>query len=298
MELRHLRYFRAVAEAGHMTRAAERLGIAQPALSQQIRNLEEELGLPLFDRVGRGLALNEAGRLFLEETREVLLRVEGAALLARQAGRGEVGRLRVGFTASACFHPAVTQALKAYRQGWPGVELILEEGRSSLLETALEQGTLDAAFLRPPLRSAERLDFVLVATEPMVAALPVGHRHQARTSLTLEDLRDEAFILYPRADGPGLSENVVAACQRAGFTPRVSQQTPQLASTVNLVAAAMGIAIVPDCMRQLRPDSVRYVPLADAALQAEFGLAWKRSDRSRTVRHLIDTAGRAHRNAG
>lgn len=294
MELRHLRYFCAVAEDGHMTRAAERLGIAQPALSQQIKNLEGELGVPLFDRVGRGLALNEAGRLFLEETRDVLVRVAGAASLARQAGRGEVGRLRVGFTASTCFNPAVTEALKAYRQTWPGVELILEEGRSSLLETALEQGTLDAAFLRPPLRSTERLDFVLVATEPMVAALPVGHRHQGRASLKLEELHDEPFILYPRANGPGLSENIVAACQRAGFRPKVAQQTPQLASTVNLVAAAMGVAIVPDCMRQLRPDSVRYVPLQDAALKAEFGLAWRRSDRSRTVRHLIDTASQTH----
>ncbi|MFC0406994.1 LysR family transcriptional regulator [Roseomonas elaeocarpi] len=293
MELRHLRYFRAVAEDGHMTRAAERLGIAQPALSQQIRNLEEELGVPLFDRVGRGLALNEAGRLFLEEVRDVLVRVDGAASLARQAGRGEVGRLRVGFTASTCFNPAVTEALKAYRQTWPGVELILEEGRSSLLEAALEQGTLDAAFLRPPLRSTERLGFELVATEPMVAALPVGHRHQGRSALKLEELRDEPFILYPRANGPGLSENVVAACQRAGFTPKVAQQTPQLASTVNLVAAAIGIAIVPDCMRQLRPDSVRYVTLQDAALKAEFGLAWRRDDRSRTVRHLIDTATQA-----
>lgn len=290
MELRHLRYFRAVAEDGHMTRAAERLGIAQPALSQQIKNLEEELGVPLFDRVGRGLALNDAGRLFLEEVRDVLLRVDGATSLARQAGRGEVGRLRVGFTASTCFNPAVTQALKAYRQTWPGVELILEEGRSSLLETALEQGMLDAAFLRPPLRSTERLDFVLVATEPMVAAIPVGHRYQGRTSLKLKELRDEQFILYPRADGPGLSENVVAACQMAGFTPNVSQQTPQLASTINLVAAAMGIAIVPDCMRQLRPDSVCYVPLKGAALTAEFGLAWRQADRSMTVRHLIDTA--------
>lgn len=293
MELRHLRYFCAVAGTGHMTRAAERLGIAQPALSQQIRSLEDELGVPLFDRIGRGLALNEAGRLFLEEARDVLVRVDGAASLARQAGRGEVGRLRVGFTASTCFNPAVTETLKSYRQSWPGVELVLEEGRSSLLETALEQGALDAAFLRPPLRSTERLDFVLVATEPMVAALPVGHRHQGRTSLTLAELRDEAFILYPRADGAGLSENVVAACQRAGFTPKVAQQTPQLASTVNLVAAAMGIAVVPDCMRQLRPDSVRYVALQEGALKAEFGLAWRKTDRSRTIRHLISTATHA-----
>lgn len=287
MELRHLRYFCAVAEAGHMTRAAERIGIAQPALSQQIRNLEEELGVPLFDRVGRGLVLNEAGRLFLEEARGVLLRVEGATSLARQAGLGEAGRLRIGFTASTCFNPAVTEALRAYRQAWPGVELILEEGRSSVLEAALEHGSLDAAFLRPPLGSSERLDFVLVATEPMVVALPVGHRLERRASLALAELRDEAFILYPRANGPGLSENVVTACQQVGFTPRVAQHTPQLASTVNLVAASMGIAIVPDCMRQLRPDSVRYVPLRKSPLRAEFGLAWRRGDRSRTVQHLI-----------
>lgn len=114
-------------------------------------------------------------------------------------------------------------------------------------------------------------------------------------SLALAELRDEAFILYPRATGPGLSENVVAACRKAGFTPRIVQQTPQLATTVNLVAAGMGIAVVPDCMRHLRPDSVRYVPLRDRALQAEFGLAWKRHDRSKIVRHLVETAAPASR---
>lgn len=276
-----------------MTRAAERLGIAQPALSQQIRSLEEELGVPLFDRIGRGLALNEAGRLFLEEARAVLDRVESAAATARQAGRGDVGRLRIGFTASTCFNPALTETLKTYRLAWPRVELVLEESRSSLLETALEQGTLDAAFLRPPLRSAEMLDFLLIAKEPMLVALPAGHRHEARRSLTLLELREEAFILYPRTTGAGLSETVVAACQRAGFAPRIAQQTPQLASTVNLVAAAMGIAVVPQCMEKLRPDSVRYVPLRGGDLQAAFGLAWRRHDRSMTVRHLRDAAARA-----
>lgn len=293
MELRHLRYFRAVAEDRHMTRAAERLGIAQPALSQQIRSLEEELGVPLFDRIGRGLVLNEAGRLFLEEARAVLDRVEKAASTARQAARGDVGRLRVGFTASTCFNPVLTEALKTYRLAWPRVELVLEESRSSLLETALEQGTLDAAFLRPPLRSADLLDFLLVAKEPMLVALPAGHRHETRKSLTLTALREEAFILYPRATGPGLSEAVVAACRQAGFAPRIAQQTPQLASTVNLVAAAMGIAVVPQCMAKVRPDSVRYVPLRGADLQAEFGLAWRRRDRSVTVRHLVEAAVQA-----
>ncbi|MBP0495882.1 LysR substrate-binding domain-containing protein, partial [Pararoseomonas indoligenes] len=257
---------------------------------QQIRGLEEELGVQLFDRIGRGLVLNEAGRLFLEEARDLLRRAERAAATAREAGRGEVGRIRVGFTASTCFNPAVTRVLKTFREAWPRVELVLEEGRSSLLQSALEGGRLDAAFLRPPLGSTDHLDFVLVATEPMVVALPAGHRLDGRKSLALEELRDETFILYPRATGPGLSENVVAACQKAGFTPRVSQQTPQLATTVNLVAAAMGIAVVPDCMRQLRPDSVCYVPLRDGSLKAEFGLAWKRQDRSRAVHHLIRTA--------
>ncbi|MBP0495942.1 LysR substrate-binding domain-containing protein, partial [Pararoseomonas indoligenes] len=261
---------------------------------QQIRGLEEELGVQLFDRIGRGLVLNEAGRLFLEEARDLLRRAERAATTAREAGQGEVGRLRVGFTASTCFNPAVTRVLKTFRETWPRVELVLEEGRSSLLQAALEGGRLDAAFLRPPLSSTTYLDFLLVASEPMVVALPIDHRLAGRSRITLGELRDETFILYPRATGPGLSENVVAACQKAGFAPRVTQQTPQLATTVNLVAAAMGIAIVPDCMRQLRPDSVRYVPLRDGALKAEFGLAWRRQDLSLIIRRLIDTAAPIH----
>ena len=290
MELRHLRYFRAVAEEAHVTRAAVRLGIAQPPLTQQIKALEAELGVKLFNRVGRRVELTEAGRVFLDEVRAILDRVERAVSLAQQAGRGALGRLHVGFTESASFHPIVTAVLKAMRSGWPGVELVLEESHTDRLTEALEQRRLDAAFVRPPLRYSDNLSFQLLATEVMVVTVPLAHRLATHEEVSLTELAGEDFVLYPRSAGPGLSESVVAACVRQGFSPRVAQQTPQLSSTVNLVAASLGIAVVPDCMRHLRPDSVRFLRLIGDQPRAELGLACRINDPSPVVCRLVETA--------
>lgn len=290
MELRHLRYFRAVAEEAHVTRAAARLSIAQPPLTQQIKALEAELGVALFNRVGRRVELTEAGRVFLDEVRAILDRVERAVSMAQQATRGALGRLHVGFTESASFHPVVTAVLKAMRSEWPGVELVLEESHTDRLVEALEQRRLDVVFVRPPLRYSDSLSFETLATEAMVVAVPLTHRLAAHECIKLMELAEEEFVLYPRSTGPGLSESVVAACVRQGFSPRVAQQTPQLSSTVNLVAASLGIAVVPDCMRHLRPDSVRFLRLIGDQPRAELGLARRVSDRSPVVCKLVETA--------
>jgi len=290
MELRHLRYFLAVAEELNVTRAAARIGIAQPPLTQQIKALEAELGVELFHRVGRRIELSSAGAVFLEETRAVLDRVAHATARAQRAGRGETGKLRVGFTSSASFSPFVTAVLKTFRAGWPEVEVALEEHRTALLTELVKADRLDAAFVRPPLADDAALSVRWLATEPMVAAVPVAHAVAGRRAVRLAELRGDALILYPRRGGSGLSDQVVSECLRLGFAPRIGQEAPELAAAINFVAAGMGVAVVPACMRHLRPDAVRFLTLSGSDLRAELGLAQRSADRSETMRNLFRVA--------
>lgn len=278
LELRHFRYFRAVAEELHVTRAAARLGMAQPPLTQQIRALETEMGVALFRRVGRRVALTEAGEAFLEDVRAILGQVDAAVVRAKRVSRGEAGRLHLGFTESASFSPAVTGLLATFRARWPDIALTLTEGHTTVLIGKLRGGELDGAFVRPPVPDAAGLAFLRLATEALLAAVPVGHRLAARHEVALGELAEEAFVLYPRDASPGLSDAVVAACLRAGFMPRVAQQAPQLSSTVNFVAASLGVAVVPACMRHLRPESVRFLRLLGEQPSAVLGIATREAD--------------------
>jgi DNA-binding transcriptional LysR family regulator len=290
MELRHLRYFCVAAEEMHIRRAAERLGIAQPPLTQQIKALEAELGVALFARAGRGVALTEAGRTFLIEAKSILAQVERAALLTRQVAGGHVGRLRIGFTESASFSPVLTRTFAAFRTQWPGVELVLEEAHTEIQVERLRRGELDAGFIRPPIPAGSPIEFEALASDPMMVAVPLGHALARKTSIALKTLAHESFIGYARRQGTGLSDAVIAACRRAGFEPKIAQQAPQLSSTINLVAASVGIAIVPARMRHVRPESVAFVKLSDVDLRAQLGIAYVRSDRSNAVRNLVETA--------
>src|SRR5438270_10714814 len=222
MELRHLRYFVAVAEEGHVTRAAERLGIQQPPLSQQIRALETELEVQLFRRKPRGVELTQAGEALLAEARGILDRVEHATAATRRTARGEAGRIGLGFTSSASFHPLVPQVIREYRQAHPLVALSLEESGTGELVEALQAERLDAAFVRSPIGEAPGIAVHSLLEETMVAAVPAGHALAGRTaksSLGLAALAGETFILYRRPLGPGLYDAIIAACQRAGFSP-------------------------------------------------------------------------------
>lgn len=290
MELRHLRYFCAAAEELHIRRAAERLGIAQPPLTQQIKALENELGAKLFMRVGRGVALTEAGRLFQVEAQLILARIDHVAMLTRQVASGQVGRLRVGFTESASFSPVFTATFAAFRARWPGVELELEEAHTEIQVEWLRQGRLDAGFVRPPIPVGSPIQFEALTSDPVMLAVPRGHRLAGRKSISLKELANENFIGYARQHGTGLSDAVITACRRAGFEPRLVQQAPQLSSTINLVAATVGIAIVPARMRHLRPDSVAFVKLSDIDVRAQLGIAYIRTEHSNAVRHLIEMA--------
>lgn len=298
MELRHLRYFLAVAEELNFTRAARRLNISQPPLTLQVKALETELGVALIDRSGYRIALTDAGQTFAAEAARLLGEVRQAAQRARAAASGASGRIRVGFTESASFNPLVTSALRGFRAAYPEVEVSLEEHPSTELAAALREARIDIGFVRPPLREEQGLAFDLLEEEPLVVAVPGGHRLARRRGVALRELGQETFILYPRAVRPGLADEVVSACEAAGFTPRVGQYAPQLSSTINLVAASLGISIVPASMRCLQPSLVVYLPLRGKPLHALLGVAYRADERSTVVRNFIaagrSAAGLAH----
>jgi DNA-binding transcriptional LysR family regulator len=291
MELRHLRYFVAVAEEGHITRAAERLGIQQPPLSQQIRALEGELDVQLFHRKRRGVELTQAGETFLAEARAILERVGHAAAAARRTARGEAGRIGIGFTSSASFHPFVPRAIRAFREAQPLVALTLEEGGTAELVEMLRAETLDAAFVRSPIGQAAGVEVASVLDEEMVAAFPAGHplsTSAAAVRLPLAALEAETFILYRRPLGPGLYDAIIAACQRAGYSPQIGQEAPRMLSTLSLVAAGLGVTLVPDSMRRLGVEGVAYKRLDPGAqLVAPLNLAYRGGERAAAARRFI-----------
>jgi DNA-binding transcriptional LysR family regulator len=264
IELRRLRAFAAAAEEENVTRAAEKLGMQQPPLTRLLRGLETELGVTLLIRLPRGVRPTEAGTALLEEARVLLTRAEGIPETVRRAARGEQGRLAIGFTSSAALHPFVPEVLRRYRQILPGVSIVLEEAGTGELVGALMKEQLDAAFVRSPVASMSGLLVDPVLDEPMLAALPMGHPLADKTDkpLPLAALAGEAFILYRRPAGPGLYDAILASCRRAGFSPAVAQEAPRLPATLSLVAAGLGISIVPASMRRIGGDGIVYRTLS------------------------------------
>ena len=289
MELRHLRYFVAVAEEGHVTRAAERLGIQQPPLSQQIHALERELDAQLFRRLPRGVELTPAGRTLLDEARVILARADEAVAATRRAAQGEAGRVGIGFTSSASFHPFVPRAIRAFREAHPLVALALEESGTTELVAALRAQAIDAAFVRSPVGESADLFVRPLLEEPMVAALPSGHALAgAGAPLPLGSLAGETFILYRRPVGPGLHDAIIAACSRAGFSPTNGQEAPRMLSTLSLVAAGLGVTVVPASMSRLEAEGVVYRPIDPSAeLTAPLNLAYRRNEISAAVRRFV-----------
>ena len=289
MELRHLRYFVAVAEEGHVTRAAERLGIQQPPLSQQIRALETELDAQLFHRKPRGVELTPAGRAFFDEAKAILARVGDAIAATKRAARGEAGRIGIGFTSSASFHPFVPRAIRAFRERHLLVALTLEESGTTELVEALRSEAIDAAFVRSPVGESADLTIRPLLEESMVAALPSGHALSgAGNPLPLAALAGETFVLYRRPVGPGLHDAIIAACDRAGFSPQIGQEAPRMQSTLSLVAAGLGVTLVPKSMSRLEAEGVAYRALDQSVqLTAPLNLAYRRSEISEAVRRFV-----------
>ena len=298
MEIRHLRYFVAVAEEGHVTRAAERLGIQQPPLSQQIKAIERELDVQLFRRKPRGVDLTDAGRAFLVDARAILDHLEHAFEATRRSARGEQGRISLGIASTAHFHPFVARVIRAFRDQFPLVSLTLEEGATAELIELLRNDQVDLAFIRAPFANTGGLVFNPLFEEAMMVALPIRHplarsEGNGDAPLSLRSLSAETFILYRRSEGPGLPEVVISACHAAGFNPRIGQDAPRPASALNFVAAGLGITIVPASLQRMHLDGVAYRRLKGATQpKAPLNLVSRRGDPSAVVRQFLNLVKR------
>ncbi|HWA58713.1 MAG TPA: LysR family transcriptional regulator [Gemmatimonadales bacterium] len=280
IELRHLRYFAILARELHFGRAAARLGIAQPPLSQQIRRLETALGTRLLDRTSRRVQLTDAGVAFLAEAERVLAAVDTAVEAARRTGRGESGELRVAFAATVMFL-ALPRIIREFRARYPRVHLDLREMPTGPQLDGLRQGDIEIGFVREP-RPDPALEMVTVMREPLRIAVNRSHPLAARPTLTVKDLATEPFVLFPAELAPGLHAQVVNLCRAAGFTPRIVEESRELYTSVSLVEAGVGVSILPASVEKLGWRGVRYRPIPSAGAETRIAAAW-RKDRVRPV---------------
>ncbi len=289
MELRHLRYFAAVAEELQFGRAARKLHISQPPLSMQIRALEEELGVTLLNRTQRSVSLTQAGNALLAEARHILARVDQAILTTKRAGRGEIGELLVGFISVADYN-VLPEVLREFRRRFPLVNLTLREATTDTQLRDLVAGRIDVGFVLPPVNEPA-LESVAILREPLIAALPEKHPLARKPGkLALEKLKDASFILFPRPNAPGLYDDIVSCCKAAGFSPRVEQEAIQMQTIVSLVSAELGVALIPASMMHLRRTGVIYKELRGGSPPIEIHLVWRRGDVLPALRVFIDVA--------
>ena len=256
IELRHLRYFLAVAETLHFGRAAVKLGMAQPPLSQQIRRLETLLGHSLFTRTTRGVQLTPAGALLVDRARMTLGKMREDVEQVRRLGRGEEGSLSVGFSGSVML-TNLPQVIGAFRRRYPQVDLRLEESYTSFQQSALLQGRLDVGLLRDA-EAVEGLKQTTVLREQFYAVLPKGHAAARAKKINVGALRDENFVLFARRFGPLAFDRTMACCEEAGFRPRVVQEAPQWMTVVRLVEAGIGVSLAPACVAMLPLHGVAF----------------------------------------
>ncbi|ABR84332.1 MULTISPECIES: LysR family transcriptional regulator [Pseudomonas aeruginosa group] len=293
MELRHLRYFIAVAEELHFGRAAERLGISQPPLSQQIQALEEEIGARLFERTNRRVELTDAGRLFLDESRQVLAQVDKAVLLARRAHLGELGELKIGFTSSAPFTSTIPSSIHAFRKAYPEVHLDLQEMSSRQVLRALLEESLQVGVIRP-LALPDTVHSVELFREPLVAVLRADHPLAAGSEdgLAIAALAEEPFVFFPRSYGTGLYDQVIALTRQAGFSPRIAQEASEAMTIIGLVSAGLGVSILPASFRRTRVDGVVYRTLGDPEATTAVWLVRRQNEGSPLALSFIDLVTR------
>lgn len=279
MELRHLRYFVAVAEELHFTRAAERLHIGQPPLSQQIQALEQEVGATLLDRTRRSVRLTEAGKLFLNDARRILALSVEATDTARRAERGEIGELRIGFTPSTLLMPLFPSVINTYRKQFPHVALVVKEMVTMRQIDAIDQRILDIGFIRPPAKEiAPDINLATLRHDPLILVAPSNHRLARKASITVRDLKDEAFVMFVQDSGTGTYPEILRLCRKAGFEPTISMEAREPSVIISLVAAGFGISILPESYRCIRIKGACYRPIADSSAVMQLILASRRSE--------------------
>jgi DNA-binding transcriptional LysR family regulator len=281
MELRHLRYFVAVAEEEHFKRAAGRLHVAQPALSRQIQDLEEEIGFKLFDRLSRGVKLSAAGKVFLEDTRRILHGVNEATARGKRVALGQSGTLRVGLVETISWHGVVPESFRRFRDLHPDAELQLHPSSSAAQIEAVRSGRLDAGFAFTIANLDRELVQLQIAELNLMLAAAKGHPLAKSKKLRLRDLNDAAFIWFPRRESPAFYDRLMQECYRGGLkTPHIVQEAVNEATTLSLVSCRLGVAFVSSATRWRCPEGVVLLPVADLNLPLPFALVWRKDNLS------------------
>jgi DNA-binding transcriptional LysR family regulator len=288
LPLPQLHAFVVLAEELHFGRAADRLGIAQPPLSQQIRRLEDKVGHALFTRAPGRVALSAAGRELLPAARRALAGLSEGLAAARAAGSGRTGHLRIGFAASLAL-TVLPGLLRTHRERFPGVDLDIREMTTAPQLAALREGTIDVGLLREPPDDDPDLAFRTVLTEPFVAVLPSAHPVAAHRTIALADLADSPFVLLPREAGPGLHDRITSLCATAGFTPRVVQEAVEWQTVCALVETGLGVSLAPAAMRRIRLRGVAFRAVVPADTRTCVAVGWRRGDQGPLVANLLET---------
>lgn len=286
MELRHLRYFVAVAEELHFGRAAERLYIAQSALSQQILDLEAEIGVQLLERTKRRVQLTRAGEAFWEDSRQILERVEEAVERSQKIARGETGKLRVGFTILA-LHALVTEILAEFQRLHPQVQLVLNEMSTQTQVAALHQKQIDVGFLHPPIEE-RNLELFHLKTEAMVVALASKHPLARSPRITVKALSSYPLIIHPRHEGPILYDRILQMYAEANCQPNIAQEATTSPTRIGLAATGMGVTFVPGTLSSLNYAGIVYKPLSGAVPKLDYAIAWRRDEEIVLARSLLN----------
>ena len=288
MELRHLRYFAGVAEEQHFGRAAERLHVAQPALSRQIRDLEHEMGFLLFDRLPRGVRLNAAGKLFLSDARRILHDVEEAKRRAERIARGQAGTLRIGIATAVSWHGLVVDSFREFRRRQPDAALELHHLLSVHQVEAVLSGRLDAGFVASMTPWDKELAHREFAQDRMVLAVPRGHVLTKRKTVRLRDLRNMPFVWFPRWVNPVFYDRMIRACARGGLnTPRIVQEATDRDTNLGLVLCGIGLSWQPETVRWHCPRGIALVPVVDMNVRLPFHLIWKKDNSSPLLQKLV-----------
>jgi DNA-binding transcriptional LysR family regulator len=288
MELRHLRYFVAVGEEQHYGRASRRLRVAQPALSRQIQDLEEEVGFKVFDRLPRGVKLSAAGKLFLEDARRILQAVSEARARAARVARGQSGTLRVGFPENASWHGIVPESFRRFRERQPDAELELQPAASLEQLDAIRSGRLDVGFVNFMSKADPELDQLAVAVQHVELAVPKGHPFGNLKKLRLRDLADATFIWFPRGASPAFYDRLMHECYRGGLkSPRIVQEGLNEATILSLVSIGLGVGWVLGSARWRCPDTVAILRVADLNMPVTLTLAWRRDNTSALLANFV-----------
>ncbi|MDP5239252.1 LysR substrate-binding domain-containing protein [Uliginosibacterium sp. 31-16] len=288
MDFRHFRYFVTVAEELHVARAAAQLGMAQPALSQHIRALEDRLGVQLFLRANRRISLTEAGEAFLAEAREALRHAELATNAAQRAARGESGNVVVGYVSSALAEPAFVAALAAFRSSHPEVVIEMRMRLVAVHIEALRAQAVDLTVTRGPMPDIpEGYESFVLAHQPIVVAVPQAHALSAASAIALPELSEDTFLQPEDPPGTGLADTVSRLCAAARFVPRRSMVVNEMASVVGLVAAGLGVALLPASATYMQIPGVVYRPLQDGTATSDLLVIHRRFERSPAVRALL-----------